>query len=164
MKDFTEKRGVEAMKRNLLLTCATLATLFVCSSGQAADMPVKARPLPPAPLPYSWTGFYIGGNFGGVWSNVDIFDSEGNTFTTSGASGGMECQSHQPVRTERSRVTVESDRFAPLRSVRRSAARQCRQQDARIDDGEGAWRFHSQVTWNVKKARTSEDILDARGP
>jgi outer membrane immunogenic protein len=77
------------MKRNLLLTCATLATIFVCSSGQAADMPVKARPLPPAPLPYSWTGFYIGGNFGGVWSNVDIFDSEGNSFSTSGVSGGM---------------------------------------------------------------------------
>ena len=77
------------MNSKLFLTCATLATLFVCSSGQAADMAVKARPAPPPPPPYSWTGFYIGGNIGGAWSNVDIFDSEGNSFSTSGASGFM---------------------------------------------------------------------------
>jgi outer membrane immunogenic protein len=77
------------MNHKFLLACATLASLCMGSSGQAADMPVKARPLPPPPLPYSWTGFYIGGNFGGAWSNVDVFDSEGNSFSTSGASGFM---------------------------------------------------------------------------
>ena len=37
---------------------------------QAADMPVKAPPLP-APVPvYSWTGCYIGGNIGGARVSV----------------------------------------------------------------------------------------------
>src|SRR6516165_8557878 len=34
----------------------------------AADMAVKAPPPPPVPM-FSWTGFYIGGNIGGAWSN-----------------------------------------------------------------------------------------------
>jgi outer membrane immunogenic protein len=35
----------------------------------AADMAVKAPP-PPPPVPvFSWTGFYIGANIGGAWSN-----------------------------------------------------------------------------------------------
>jgi len=33
------------------------------SVGFAADLPVKARPLPPPP-PFSWTGFYIGAQVG----------------------------------------------------------------------------------------------------
>jgi outer membrane immunogenic protein len=36
-------------------------------SGNAADMAVKAAPLPMAAV-FSWTGFYIGGNVGGAWS------------------------------------------------------------------------------------------------
>src|SRR5712671_2665731 len=77
------------MNRNFILTYVTLATLCICSSGQAADMTVKARPLPSPPPPYNWSGFYIGGNFGGVWSSVDIHDSDGNSFSTSGTSGFM---------------------------------------------------------------------------
>jgi outer membrane immunogenic protein len=35
----------------------------------AADLPVKApAPLPAAPIP-TWTGFYVGGNVGGLWAN-----------------------------------------------------------------------------------------------
>ena len=34
----------------------------------ATDLPLKAPPLPPAPV-YSWTGFYIGGNVGYSWGN-----------------------------------------------------------------------------------------------
>jgi outer membrane immunogenic protein len=36
----------------------------------AADMPVKARPLPPPPAP-TWTGFYVGLNAGYAWDNSD---------------------------------------------------------------------------------------------
>ena len=34
----------------------------------AADMGVPRTFAPPAA---SWTGFYVGGNFGGVWGNTD---------------------------------------------------------------------------------------------
>jgi hypothetical protein len=35
---------------------------------RAADLPLKAPPLPP---PLSWTGFYVGGNLGAVHGNAD---------------------------------------------------------------------------------------------
>jgi outer membrane immunogenic protein len=51
----------------------------------AADMPLKAPP--PAP-PYSWTGFYIGGNAGGAFGSFDpstsvVFSPTGYFATTS---------------------------------------------------------------------------------
>ena len=50
------------MKKILLSGAALLALLG--GSASAADLAVKARPLPPAPV-LSWTGFYIGINCGG---------------------------------------------------------------------------------------------------
>jgi outer membrane immunogenic protein len=38
-------------------------------------MPLKAPP--PAPPPFSWTGFYIGGEVGGLWSHGSLYDSLG---------------------------------------------------------------------------------------
>lgn len=49
----------------------------------AADMPVKA--LPPAPLP-SWSGFYIGGNVGGGFSQKTFIDN----FVPYGDVGGVD--------------------------------------------------------------------------
>ena len=37
----------------------------------AADMPVKARPLPPPAPVFSWTGFYIGAHVGGAWGTTE---------------------------------------------------------------------------------------------
>lgn len=63
--------------KGLLLATAAFACLPFGAAG-AADLPVrmatKAAPL--APPPFSWTGFYVGGNVGGVWGHsvqtVDI--------------------------------------------------------------------------------------------
>jgi outer membrane immunogenic protein len=44
----------------------------------AADLPLKARPMVPPPVVASWTGWYIGGNVGGAWSES----------STAGFSGG----------------------------------------------------------------------------
>jgi outer membrane immunogenic protein len=41
----------------------------------AADIAVKAPPPPPPPPVFSWTGFYVGGNVGGAWSNNRWTDS-----------------------------------------------------------------------------------------
>jgi outer membrane immunogenic protein len=49
-------------------TIAAVATAIALASAPAfaADLPMKARPLPPAPV-WSWTGFYIGGHVGAGW-------------------------------------------------------------------------------------------------
>jgi outer membrane immunogenic protein len=82
--------------RKLLQTTAALSALLASSmTANAADVyarpsappvyappvyapPVYAPPVyaPPvyAPPPFSWTGFYIGGNIGGAWANRDVRD------------------------------------------------------------------------------------------
>src|SRR5262252_159492 len=72
--------GTPARRRTCIMKgiwgSSVAALLVVGSSGAfAADLPVKARPAPPLPLPvYNWTGFYIGGNVGGAWDHVDVTD------------------------------------------------------------------------------------------
>jgi outer membrane immunogenic protein len=54
------------------LSIAIIAAASVVAFGQiaaAADMPVKA-PVAPAPVPYSWTGFYAGINGGYGWGRT----------------------------------------------------------------------------------------------
>jgi outer membrane immunogenic protein len=65
-----------------------LASLLALGAGgaSAADLPMKARVMP-APV-YSWTGFYVGGNAGGAWSQSDavtttIFSPTGYFASTS---------------------------------------------------------------------------------
>src|SRR4051794_21395947 len=56
--------------RKLAIAAVTGSALLtgVVTAG-AADMAVKAAPLA-APVPaFSWTGFYIGANVGGAWTN-----------------------------------------------------------------------------------------------
>jgi opacity protein-like surface antigen len=53
---------------------AVVAVIGFASVASAADLPTKA-PVYTAPVAapdISWTGFYIGGNVGGHWSNVDL--------------------------------------------------------------------------------------------
>src|SRR5215813_13503238 len=55
------------MKR-LLKYVASAAMLFSPLAAHSADMAVKAPPPVPVPV-FSWTGFYVGANIGGAWSN-----------------------------------------------------------------------------------------------
>lgn len=52
--------------RITLGTAAALA-LSLPVTALAADLPVKARPMPPPAVVYNWSGFYIGGNVGYSW-------------------------------------------------------------------------------------------------
>jgi opacity protein-like surface antigen len=49
---------------------ARVALLAICVNvtARAADMPVKAAPVPLPP--YNWSGFYLGANLGGAWTSV----------------------------------------------------------------------------------------------
>ena len=81
------------------------ASMFIIAAGFglafsqmafAADLsrPAYQPPPPPilAPTPvYNWTGFYVGGNLGGAWGNVEVTDvTKGATISpdSSGFAGG----------------------------------------------------------------------------
>jgi outer membrane immunogenic protein len=63
------------MKKHVLLSTVAIAMLVLGRSGQAADLPVKAPVLPPPPPPFSWTGFYLGGNLGAAWAHQRVNDT-----------------------------------------------------------------------------------------
>ena len=72
----TGNRGGRSMPK-LFRTVAALSTLVVASvAANAADLR-RVPPAPPAPLPppFTWNGFYIGGNLGGAWGHHDWNDS-----------------------------------------------------------------------------------------
>jgi outer membrane immunogenic protein len=54
------------MKKTLIASIALVAASTGFAS--AADLPVKAAPMAPAPV-WGWTGFYIGANIGAIWSD-----------------------------------------------------------------------------------------------
>jgi outer membrane immunogenic protein len=79
----------------MLLTTAALG-LTAIQIASAADLGRRVPPpapayVPPAPLPYLWTGCYVGGNIGGAWSNVEVNNvSTGGSVSenNSGFAGG----------------------------------------------------------------------------
>lgn len=77
------------IKRVLLATSIALSGTAVSF---AADMPVKARSN--APVAYSsWTGWYVGGQVGGVWGSGQVIDTNGaveSTVTPSGIAAGFQ--------------------------------------------------------------------------
>jgi outer membrane immunogenic protein len=66
------------MRNRLTATLAAFGlTVGISGAAFAADLapkPVYKAP-PPAPPPFSWTGFYIGGNAGGVWTHGSVTDT-----------------------------------------------------------------------------------------
>jgi outer membrane immunogenic protein len=76
--------------RRLLYAAAALSGLVATSLvANAADMHVKAAPKAPVPPPFSWTGFYIGGNFGGAWVPTDVTDSVFGLNFGNGSNNGV---------------------------------------------------------------------------
>jgi outer membrane immunogenic protein len=56
------------MKKLAIAAVTGSALLIGIVTASAADMAVKAAPIPMAPAVFSWTGFYIGANVGGAWT------------------------------------------------------------------------------------------------
>ncbi len=105
------------MKRSLLASTALCAILV--SGAFASDLPTMKGP-PPAPVPppvFSWTGFYIGGNIGGVWTSDGVVDLDpgnygnipgnSNTLGLAGFLGGVQAGYNYQV--QRFVLGVEGD-------------------------------------------------------
>ena len=70
---------------------AFVVTALAATAAWAADLPTRKGPpvfTPPPPLPFSWTGLYVGGQIGWAWAddqaNVNAFDP-GKAGTRAGA-------------------------------------------------------------------------------
>lgn len=60
------------MNHRFILGALTALPMLAASlSAHAADMPLYKAP-PPAPVPFSWTGFYIGAHVGGGWGTREF--------------------------------------------------------------------------------------------
>jgi outer membrane immunogenic protein len=68
---------------------AALAALIIPLAASAADVPVMPQPAIPVYVaaPFSWTGFYIGGNIGGAWAEGDLTNSLVGLSASTGRSG-----------------------------------------------------------------------------
>jgi hypothetical protein len=75
----------KAMRRPHWMSASVVA-LAALGAGPAvgADLATKAPPAPVyPPPPFTWTGFYIGGNVGGDWAQGTVTDNAtGGTFGT----------------------------------------------------------------------------------
>src|SRR5262249_49651703 len=69
------------MRKLFHATTALLVLLATSMAANAADVYARPRYAPPppppvyAPPPFSWTGFYLGGNIGGAWAHRDVTDT-----------------------------------------------------------------------------------------
>jgi len=72
------------MRKWWLLSTIAVATAGLTGASSAADLPVKAPPMVPPPVVFSWTGFYVGGNVGAAWAERNWTDvTRGLLFTQS---------------------------------------------------------------------------------
>jgi outer membrane immunogenic protein len=73
------------MRRNFTLFAAAAITVIATQLASAADLARRAPPAPayvPPPVPvFTWTGFYVGGNLGAAWTQVNVTDSLGNSWS-----------------------------------------------------------------------------------
>jgi outer membrane immunogenic protein len=84
------------MRRTYSIAAIAGCLVGAVSLAHAADMgvPAKAPMAPPPPLPvavYNWNGFYVGGNFGYGWNNVDSTATSpaGEQISTSSTRDGV---------------------------------------------------------------------------
>lgn len=73
-----------------VLLTTLCAVLLQAGAAHAADMPLKA---PPLPAPYNWTGFYAGIEGGGAWgtshhATAGVAEFSGNFDVSGGLIGG----------------------------------------------------------------------------
>jgi outer membrane immunogenic protein len=77
------------MRTVFFVSVGVVALLTIPMAARAADMHVKAPPPAPLPPPFSWTGFYIGGNVGGAWRGHGMNDNRFGMDFDNGDNNGV---------------------------------------------------------------------------
>jgi opacity protein-like surface antigen len=80
--------------KGLFLRGAVLIAICGSVAANAADMPLKAPVILPAP-PYNWSGAYVGGNFGAAWASGTEYSKQiygGLTEFIAGVQAGYNVQ------------------------------------------------------------------------
>lgn len=67
------------MLNKILAGIAATVAVVATQSVFAADLPVKAGPVPYVVPAYNWTGIYFGLNFGGGWTRPDFLNTANTT-------------------------------------------------------------------------------------
>jgi len=72
--------------KKYLLAATALAMMSAMGAASAADLPYRKAPVAPVYIPpaFTWTGFYVGVNAGGVFGN----SNNNNNFGVIGSGGG----------------------------------------------------------------------------
>jgi outer membrane immunogenic protein len=75
------------MFKKLLFAATAAVGLAFGQGASAADLPFKARPMPPPVPVFSWTGFYIGAHGGAGWGTVETSADVGASLAAAGIPG-----------------------------------------------------------------------------
>src|ERR1700752_3841345 len=69
MQDSSNSYVELTMRISKMIAAAGVATVLGIGAASAADLPLKAPPMPVVTV-YNWTGCYVGGNIGGKWART----------------------------------------------------------------------------------------------
>jgi outer membrane immunogenic protein len=82
-----------------LLSVVGVSSLLIAAplaAASAADIPLKAPPASAQPAP-TWTGFYVGGDFGGAWADRSVNYLANDPAAAALVSGGIGFAGEQPL-------------------------------------------------------------------